>query len=69
MICSDPYRIDCQEEADGGMLAYMYVGWEMLTVSVWIFKCRLCAYWECDHDWEKEPAGPLFLQSHLTRNS
>lgn len=36
------------------------------TETVWIRVCILCGYWNCDHDWEKEPDGPL-MPNHIKR--
>jgi len=76
--CSDPYKRGCELPAvmltiawrvNEAALPIISVDDSTLTYvieRVTIFLCNRCAGWECDHDWTKEPDGPL-LPTHVTR--
>jgi len=71
--CSDPYGCGCRNTDVSLSLLVERLYWsggayygEVLSEPVYIDLCAVCQWWECDHDWDKRPAGPV-LPEHVKR--
>lgn len=57
-VCSDPYGMGCHGPATGWMIGQR-IDAKFDIVETTIYLCDNCCYWECDHDWESQPNGPM----------
>ncbi len=56
--CSDPYGLGCTN-VNSGFMRGVRINEQFEFVEVTIYLCNDCCYWECDHDYEMNPEGPI----------